>query len=587
MIGFQELTRRQIYILSAALSAVLLIAMVATFRSCRPHTYPAELVAADSLCDSNADSALTVLQTLSGRVDTTVDANRWYIRLLKFKQKVKSNASFTDDKEAKTLVDHYDGSSDKRLFLQSLYCAGCVYHSLGDIPQAIKYFQKIKEEGCDEKLNSLCSYKLGYLLMLQGLYKESLPWLRHSLALHQKNREMNRCIYDHMNLSWAYTALKKPSLALEQLVRARAIAVEIGDRSSLAEVDAQMANHYVDHGRYAEASEHLRQSFSNMCKYNSGFLYSTAFHLYSSLNNVDSASYYCRKVIESGNFHAKRNAYFWLAKHYMESGDKRSAYFCIEKFKAYADTVEAVSESEASAKANALYNYNLREIEVFRLQQESSRKDLILVSFVFILVVLLLAVAIIIVVIRNRNNEIRKRIQLLKLILNKYNTYSKSDTECNKVEVKDLVIQLDELKENIEYVEKLSENNSKKNSVVVDSPQGEYFSKLMQSTDIYKEVVLAVRKDTEQIFSNWKELKRTVFDIYPNFETAMLNFREMSDVELRVCLLIRVGIPLPKIGYLTCRSTSSVYSICKRLYYKNFGKDVPPMEWYNMILSIY
>lgn len=90
---------------SKILRAVLFIVVALVFsisNSCgNSHSYPRELVVADSLCDNNPDSALTLIRKI--KTDQLSDNESWYLRLLKIKQKVKRNENFTDDKEAKVL----------------------------------------------------------------------------------------------------------------------------------------------------------------------------------------------------------------------------------------------------------------------------------------------------------------------------------------------------------------------------------------------------------------------------------------------------------------------------------------------------
>lgn len=125
---------------SKILRAVLFIVVALIFsisNSCgnsHSYSYPRELVVADSLCDNNPDSALTLIRKI--KTDQLSDNESWYLRLLKIKQKVKRNENFTDDKEAKVLVDHFEKDGDKNLLPQALYCAGCIYISLNDTPQA-------------------------------------------------------------------------------------------------------------------------------------------------------------------------------------------------------------------------------------------------------------------------------------------------------------------------------------------------------------------------------------------------------------------------------------------------------------------
>ncbi len=52
-------------------------------------------------------------------------------------------------------------------------------------------------------------------------------------------------------------------------------------------------------------------------------------------------------------------------------------------------------------------------------------------------------------------------------------------------------------------------------------------------------------------------------------------------------LLIRADFNSSAIANITFRSQNTIYSICKRLYKKNFDQDVASSEWENLIRSIY
>lgn len=61
MIRLQEFTRRQIIILSVLVVTIISIVGGSLYLSHKYHSYPQELVAVDSLCESNIDSAAILL----------------------------------------------------------------------------------------------------------------------------------------------------------------------------------------------------------------------------------------------------------------------------------------------------------------------------------------------------------------------------------------------------------------------------------------------------------------------------------------------------------------------------------------------
>ena len=210
MIGFQELTRKQIYILSAALSAVLLIAVVATFRSCRPHTYPAELVAADSLCDSNADSAAVVLSRLerSGGYD---GADRMYLDLLKVKL---TNNLYEPQKDSTIfrVVDYFEDMGDRERLCQAYYYQGKYYMQHNDAPQALKSFQQAIDNIDSKTITSFDSRvynQAGRIFLIQDLYDDALAMYKESFACDSAMNDTVNMVHSLRDISLAYKYLEK------------------------------------------------------------------------------------------------------------------------------------------------------------------------------------------------------------------------------------------------------------------------------------------------------------------------------------------------------------------------------------------
>jgi len=84
----------------------------------------------------------------------------------------------------------------------------------------------------------------------------------------------------------------------------------------------------------------------------------------------------------------------------------------------------------------------------------------------------------------------------------------------------------------------------------------------------------------------WEELERQMKGADAMFFRRLADMGQLSEVEQRVCMLIRLGIPPSAIAMHTCREQSSISSIRSRLYYKLFGKKGGARELDEFILSI-
>ena len=110
------------------------------------------------------------------------------------------------------------------------------------------------------------------------------------------------------------------------------------------------------------------------------------------------------------------------------------------------------------------------------------------------------------------------------------------------------------------------EGNSK--VTIGDSHSEEAFT----SSDYYLALHRRLSEGQPLKTDEWKELEAQMKSAYPQFFRNLVEMCQPSEVELRVCMLTKLGIPPSSIAIHTCREYSSISSIRSRLYYKIFGK---------------
>ena len=70
----------------------------------------------------------------------------------------------------------------------------------------------------------------------------------------------------------------------------------------------------------------------------------------------------------------------------------------------------------------------------------------------------------------------------------------------------------------------------------------------------------------------WEELEAQMRSDCPRFFRRLAEMGQLSEVELRVCMLTKLGVPPSAIAIHTFREYSSISTIRSRLYFKLFGK---------------
>jgi len=123
------------------LSAILVLTVIMT-NSCGEHRYPTSLITADSLCEDNPDSALSLLSEIGKDSTKMPEADLMYWRLLRIKAADKAYIPFTSDSAAIAVMHYYEDGGDRALLPTAYYYAGRASADIGDAPQALDYYQK-------------------------------------------------------------------------------------------------------------------------------------------------------------------------------------------------------------------------------------------------------------------------------------------------------------------------------------------------------------------------------------------------------------------------------------------------------------
>lgn len=577
------------------LSFLIIALYIATFPSCtNQHKYPAELLRIDTLCETKPDSAEFYLyKTKKSNRYNKADEDNWYLRFLQFKVNVKTNKGTYNETEIKKLIDHYNAIGNNDILADVYYCAGCAYSAFGDFPQAIEFFHKtltLLEVNNTSKLKSLCYYQLGNKYSLQDLYKEALVWQNKSLEEDYKNKNYKRCIYDYEELAWTAGNLGNISLSLKYMNNAKKIAIAINDTTNIAEIEGQIAVHYFNLDSIEQAKKHIDNALRRNNKTKE--IYPIALSIYAKLNITDKSKEFCDSIIKNGNIYGKSYAYFWLSKHLIQHNDLENATMAIDRYRIYSDSAQRIRSSEASAKANALYNYGIREKENILLKEENMRKALFLTFTSFTIILSILIFVIIYRRIKAQNKRIRERCNVLKHILEKEKQNNETAIQAKEDEIRNITEQLLKLREQdeqnrIRLEKELSNKRFDLQSINYENKKKLLCDSEFKSTTIYKEIILCSRDSSNRKFTDWEALADAIYNIYPRFRNQLENFAKMNDTEFKVCILIRCGCNALTISKLIFRTQNTVYSICRRLYKKNFGVYAAASEWEKIIKSIY
>lgn len=136
------------------------------------------------------------------------------------------------------------------------------------------------------------------------------------------------------------------------------------------------------------------------------------------------------------------------------------------------------------------------------------------------------------------------------------------------------------------YKEKNKDKQPKTEKDVVEMEEDEQENHAFIHSDYYLAMRQRLHEGPTLKPDEWKELETQMKSAYPKFFRKLAGMCQLSEVELRVIMLTKLGIPPSAIAIHTCREYSSISSIRSRLYYKLFGKKGGAKDLDDFIINL-
>lgn len=573
-----------LYIVAAAVATVVLSA-------CSAPEYRRELIEADSLTSVNPNDATAMLDSISSAMAAAPEHERMYYELLRIKAADKAYATHTSDSAILKLVEYYENGGDSRLLPEAYYYAGSVYRDLKDAPRAIEFYQKAEETLKDSKNYRLLKYintQEGFLFLDQCLYKEAIQAQLKAYKYNHLLKDTINMAYSLRNLANIYRHCNKIDSSLAYFRKAISIANKTNKTKTVNDIKGQMAALYIQKQDYNTALRLLETVLYDKEKPNKSPNYSMAIKIYMQTNQYDSAYKYSMKLLDIGTIYTKQTATKSLAKIYMMRRDYANADKYIDLFNVYTDSIFKITAAESVAKMNSLYNYKLREKENLELKAENaSRMNVILFSGIIICFISGCLVINIIRSVQKRKEQTKKFNRMKRELFKQSETYI-NENKAKIAELENLLLSTaNENKSLTEKIEQqkadlmLANENAKRKQARNEAARAR-----LANTAIYKTIVQRAKADKVLHVDEWKTLDETINAEIENFRNTIYEYHDISTQEYRICMLIRLDIPIKDIGTLLSLSTSGISKARKRLQEKLFGNDGTAKDFDAFIKSL-
>lgn len=572
--------------------------LVILFSCCSGNRYPDVLIAVDSIADTNPKKALTMLDSISAQMSNADEAVKNYYELLQIKAEDKAYVEHKSDILIKRLVSYYENDGDKNLLPMVYYYAGRINFDLNNLPEALKFFQKVLDVTAEEEPLRYKTYsQMGYVFLYQNLYDEGIKAFMQAYEYNKKIGNKNNQVYELCGIGDCYKRKNDNTTASRYYKKALALSEEIGNSMIQYSIFAQMAKFYYNRNEYSIANDYIRRALNGVDSVNRRNIYSVAVTIYKGLGKNDSVFLFCNKLYELDDIYAKQFASKNLSLYFLEKRDISNALFYLKHYEAFSDSLQKITQTQSVAKINALYNYQLKEKENIQLKAELIEKREGIFSMCLFTVFLIVVFIIYIIYLNKRKCDhieiVKKRFCLLREI---YENKEKALIEFNDKKIEELTKKIESLESENERLkltiaeerEKLKNIN---NMYEMKNKKQMIFESEIRKTDIYKKILSIWNNRTSDNMcrlskEDWDCLDREVNKHFANFKERISEVCKIDDHVYKVCLLLKINMPPSGIALFTNKSDNAISSTRKRLCNRAFGGTNAPKDWDAFIRSL-
>ena len=554
-------SRKQIVALSVAALAIAVIAIAAISVCCSHHTYPRELVVADSLCESNPDSAETLLHRVPDSV-LAAKPDRMYYDLLRIKA---SNNLYEPQKDSTIfrIVDFFERYGDKERLCQAYYYQGKYYVQHNDAPQALKCFQKALDMSDDNTplaFKSKIYSQSGTIFLDQNLFDEALAMYRRSFQCDSILGDTVNMAHGLRDMAQIYRHLEKNDSCGILLNQAYTLSEGSDNIFLKRTIVLSLVSSYLAEDKVNEAYRLYSNNLMEVEEMIQSPTYASAVMIYDKLGKSDSVYKYCNKIMSVGTPSAKQLALENLIDYYSVRGDLSKVRLLLKKYKDMSDTVRVMNTSETVMQMHSLYNYNLRERENTRLKFEAKEK-----SFMFVLVAM--ALGLLCALMFYQRERGKKNYMRIKFMHEHLEQLYKSSCRQYKVSLDLKEKEIAGLMKKIDYLNGGSIEDKEK----------------MRVYDMSRNRIRTNQKLTDKM---WEDILLIIDRIYPGLRVKLMGAYGLDKEEFKISVLVKLDLLNMEIATLVCKTPGAVTQKRAAIYKKIFKEKGSSKDFDTYIKSL-
>ena len=551
-----------------------LLAIVAT--ACSKQTVLDDLEHIKSVGNENPQTALVMLDSLEFEIRESNDYVKSKYDLLRIRLNDKADNTPNSDIIIKRLIGYFEREGTQIEKQEVYYYAGSVYRDLQDTPQALEYFFKSLDfaqnnKDCDSTMLQNAYSNLCYLQYRVQNYDDAVSMAEKELSICKQLK--TDCVLPYLHLGSAYLALNSSmqaknafNLAYEHIKTSKDISKQ---QNSLV----YLLCDYSELGETQRAKECISLIEINPLVDYSAFACMAFAQYYESSNQNDSATIYCKRILEDGtdiyNMYDAAKLLYRICK---KSGNREEAGKYADIYMQLSDSLDFGKRQELAATVNNEYQYHLDQKKEQTLKDERERYKNTL-TIVVMTTILLASIAYILYV-RRRNKHLKEVVTLSAELQRVSNDDKQLRADIAKKEQelkqskKSLAESTDELANVKRELLRVNVELSEYGEALKDKEQ----IKLLHQSELEgkaEDVIYAIRQSStgkkNMKSADWKQLYQAVDELYPLFKDRLLKeLGTFTEQQMQVCYLMRIGLSKPQIQNMTNLSRVTVWRWVKK-----------------------
>lgn len=483
----------------------------------RKTSYPPLIRQAEYWAEACPDSAIACLDSIDASLQKLTEEERMYCHMLRIKAEDKLYIPHTSDSLINRIVRFYEQQGDDRRLAEALYYKAGVYRDCNEPSRAIRTYLSAAEVGCEyDTLNGRIYGQLAALYAYQKAYHESMKALRQALVYNIKCDDYLGIAYSWRDMARIFDRQYSPDSAEVYYRKAYNLMKEKGFTRPAYGVLSEWADFSYAQGRHntakAFAYKILGDHFDELAAL-------VLAKYYWQKNNLDSALFYSVEALQTNDIYHRRTAYGILKEIALSQGKQEDAHRYARCYREVSDSISRMTRTEATVRIN-------HEAEKLDLLSHMKR-----LRHILVLALILLMAGIIYM---GRNTHIFHK----KQRLNKELTLEENSQVTLSEKQQSLEKRLETFQQSAIYL---------------------HFCRVTQSRELSED--------------HWRQLVNALNKVYPTFISKLYSLNpKLTELELRTCCLIKIGISTNRISALIAHSPSAVNSILARLYHKMTGE---------------